>query len=297
MLLAITYLLLGEADLPHLDPSSPGFFNGIWWSKEHTGAAFVVPDRAPSGECPSDMIPVTGEMLDDGGLGSWNAGSVEFLQRTTCTNWIEKKFPERCASFDRDRWLSISAQFPRKNMSFCIDKYEWPNRKGSYPWVMVTWPEAHELCWSVGKRMCTEDEWTFACEGEEATPFPYGYTRNSAECNLDNPWKKYSSKALAARGSEKCSKELERLWQGKRSGSSPSCASSFGVEDMNGSVDEWTESTRGGKYPSILKGGYWSTVRARCRPSTRSHGPGHTFYQQGFRCCSDIYDGEAHPQD
>jgi len=283
----MAYLLFGEVVLSSLESPSPIFFNDLWWSKESINIVLEEKAHDP-GECPSDMQRVQGVMLDDGGLGSWNTNSVEFQQKTTCTQWIEKKFPERCASFDRQKWLQVSQRFPKKPMSFCMDTYEWPNIKGAYPWVMVTWLEAHELCWSVGKRMCTEDEWTFACEGEEATPFPYGYERKSSECNLDNPWRRYSSKALSARGSQKCSQELERLWQGKRSGSSPQCSSIFGVEDMNGSIDEWTVRTRGGQYPSILKGGYWGPVRTRCRPSTRNHGPGHTFYQQGFRCCADV---------
>jgi len=280
----LAILLLGKVEEPS---TFPGFINGIWWSIEPEPYVFVTGPQEES-ECPLDMKHVSGEMLDDGGLGSWNTNSIEYQQKQTCSKWIEKKYPERCAIFDRDKWLKVSQKFPRKRMSFCVDTYEWPNKKNAYPWVMVTWPEAHELCWSAGKRMCTEEEWTFACEGEEATPFPYGYERRSADCNLDNRWRQYSSSALSARGSEKCSKELERLWQGKRSGSAPQCASSFGVEDMNGSVDEWTKATMGGQYPSILKGGYWGPVRTRCRPSTRNHGPGHTFYQQGFRCCKDV---------
>lgn len=282
----MAYLLFAEADIQQ--PASAGFINGIWWSKEPIPIFNTPVVTSEFMTCPTDMQAVKGSMLDDGGLGSWQSASIEATQKTTCASWIEKKYPERCASFDREKWLQISATFPKKSMNFCIDKYEWPNRLGTYPWVMVTWTEAHELCWSIGKRMCTEDEWTFACEGEEATPYPYGYERNSKECNLDNRWRKYSSAALAARGSEKCSKELDRLWQGKRSGAMPTCASVFGVEDMNGSVDEWTVATRDGKYPSILKGGYWGPVRTRCRPSTRNHGPGHTFYQQGFRCCKDL---------
>ena len=268
--------------------TEPGYIEGKWWSMEPTDV--IIAEKKLDGDCPGDMVYVSGGMLDDGGLGSWHSNSIESLQKTTCVKWIEKKYPERCATFSNEKWLQLSKKFSRKDMSFCIDKYEWPNKQGAYPWVMVTWDESQKLCESVGKRLCTEDEWTFACEGEEATPFPYGYTRNSQECNLDNQWKRYSQKILSQRGSQECSKELKRLWQGRRSGSAPQCASSFGVEDMNGSVDEWTVGTKRSQYPydSVLKGGYWGPVRTRCRPATRNHGPGHVFYQQGFRCCSDL---------
>ena len=57
---------------------------------------------------------------------------------------------------------------------------------------------------------------------------------------------------------------------------------------MTGNVDEWTRTVREGERPSILKGGYWGPVRTRCRPTTRSHDENHMFYQQGFRCCSNV---------
>jgi acyl carrier protein len=59
------------------------------------------------------------------------------------------------------------------------------------------------------------------------------------------------------------------------------------VYDLTGNVDEWTDGkiSRGNR--SILKGGYWGQVRARCRPSTRVHGEDFACYQQGFRCCAD----------
>jgi formylglycine-generating enzyme required for sulfatase activity len=53
-------------------------------------------------------------------------------------------------------------------------------------------------------------------------------------------------------------------------------------------VDEWTYATTNEGSRSILKGGYWGEVRARCRPSTRVHGENFAFYQQGFRCCTEI---------
>ena len=42
---------------------------------------------------------------------------------------------------------------------FYIDRYEYPNRRGSLPRVSVTWTEAQSLCRALGKRLCTEAEW------------------------------------------------------------------------------------------------------------------------------------------
>ncbi len=240
------------------------------------------------GACGPGMIEVSGNMKTDPPRKSqYDGNSVEEIQKKACTKWINKEYPERCQSFDRDQWLKLSAPLPTKAMSYCMDRFEYPNIKGDYPLIMVSFPEAQNMCSEQGKRLCSEEEWTFACEGEEATPYPYGYERSPEACPIDSHWRPYDEKALRPREGQEAMYELDKLWQGTASGDRPSCKSSFGVYDMTGNVDEWTHSSREGERPSILKGGYWGPVRTRCRPSTRSHDETHVFYQQGFRCCSD----------
>jgi formylglycine-generating enzyme required for sulfatase activity len=171
---------------------------------------------------------------------------------------------------------------------FCIDRYEYPNRKGAYPIIAVTWNEAKAWCEKDGERLCSEDEWTFACEGGEAMPYPNGYTRDEQACVIDRPWKLFDAQRFAVRDGPLAEAEVDYLWQGEASGSHPACRSVFGAHDMIGNVDEWTASVQHGGYRSVLKGGYWGPVRARCRASTRAHNEDFYFYQQGFRCCSDV---------
>jgi hypothetical protein len=236
------------------------------------------------GACPAGMVEVWGNMKQ-GGAG-W-MDRVDMLQLSTCVDWIDRSFPERCARFDRARWLALSASLPVQPMRYCIDRFEYPNRRGAYPWIMVNWMEAKALCAQDGKRLCTEAEWTFACEGEEAMPYPYGYTRDAEACVIDHPWRLVDAALLSPRESDHALAELDRLWQGEASGARPRCRSPYGVYDMTGNVDEWTTSVVPGERPSILKGGYWGPVRNRCRPSTRVHGEDFMYYQQGFRCCAD----------
>ncbi len=231
------------------------------------------------GTCAPGMIEVAGRMkqhflLDD-------------LQMQACTKWIDRKWPERCAEYDRDKWLMLSKDLPTQPQHFCIDRFEYPNRKGEYPIILVSWYEARDACKAEGKRLCTEDEWTFACEGEEATPYPNGYVRDPDACLNDRPWKQFNDRALFPRAGENAKQELDRLWQGLPSGARELCKSSFGVYDLTGNVDEWTRSSIAGERPSVLKGGYWGPVRTRCRPATKAHDEQHVFYQQGFRCCAD----------
>jgi hypothetical protein len=235
------------------------------------------------------MIEVKGNMkVDPSATAAYDGKSVEEMQKSTCTKWISRDYPERCAEFGRDKWLTISKELPTKPMHYCMDRFEYPNRKGDYPVIMVNFYEASEMCAEQGKRLCDEHEWTFACEGEEAQPYPYGYVRDTEACVIDNRWRPYSETALQPRDGMNAMVELDKLWQGVASGSRPRCKSPFGVYDMTGNIDEWTRSVRSWERPSILKGGYWGPVRTRCRPSTRSHDENHTFYQQGFRCCADV---------
>ena len=252
-------------------------------SQEATDAA-----ENTRGACGAGMVEVKGALkLDPSSNAYYDHNSVEELQKTTCTKWINKDYPERCAEFDRTKWLSISKDLATKPMSFCMDRFEYPNQKGVYPWIMVNWYEAVDMCADEGKRICDEQEWTFACEGDEATPYPYGYTRDATACDIDQHWRPFHESAMRPRDGMTAMAEVDRLWQGVTSGSQPRCKSPFGVYDMTGNVDEWTRSTHEGERPSSLKGGYWGPVRTRCRPATRSHDENHIFYQEGFRCCTD----------
>jgi len=243
---------------------------------------------SPNGSknCPgNDMIEIKGNMRVGNDSKIFPYDNIETLQKLTCKKWSEKK--EYCVEFDQIKWEKIRNDLQKKEMHFCIDPYEWPNRDGSAPWIMVTWEESKSLCESKGKRLCSEDEWTFACEGEETFPYPNGYIRESEKCNIDKRWKAYDNSAMFPRGTQKSGKELNNLWQGYLSGSRKECISPFGVNDMLGNVEEITTTSRPNKYKSILKGGYWAGTKAQCRSSIRSHGELHTFYQQGFRCCSN----------
>ncbi|MGD0677102.1 MAG: SUMF1/EgtB/PvdO family nonheme iron enzyme [Polyangiaceae bacterium] len=243
------------------------------------------------GGCPAGMVDVEGHAKVD----APGAESIEAMQNQVCTTWLQREFPERCASFDAARWRVLSERLPTRPLHFCIDRFEYPNTKAAYPVIMVTWREASALCAAESKRLCTETEWTFACEGEDATPYPDGYERDAAACVIDRPWRTYLALPLGWRSSELAMREIDELWQGEPSGASPRCRSSFGVYDMTGNVDEWTISDQAEGFRSIMKGGYWGPVRARCRPSTRVHNEDFYFYQQGFRCCADASDGDAGP--
>lgn len=221
--------------------------------------------RKPS-YCPDSMLEVEGEYCPD----------VE----QKCLKWIdpEGSIPRRCQDFAPSVCRGATT-----HKHFCIDRYEWPNRAGAEPAIMMTWYEAQASCKSVGKRLCTDSEWTLACEGDERLPYPYGLSRDSSACNIDKPHPDVNEKAL---GNPRLrDAEVRRLWQGEASGSRPQCVSPYGVHDMTGNVDEWVVNESGFPFKSGLKGGYWGPVRTRCRPMTTAHNETFVFYQIGYRCC------------
>lgn len=223
--------------------------------------------------CPEGMILVEGDYCtrveqkcDASWYAKWNKKTVceKFEPHSTC---VGKRVKKR----------------------FCIDTYSWPNKKGERPEVMNNFYQAQVKCATVGKRMCTESEWTFACEGPEMKPFPYGYERDPNKCNGDRPWDHPDMKKVAQRDP----KELARLWQGERSGSQKDCVSDFGVHDLPGNNDEVVANEQPtsnwkGKYSSVHTGGPWyEGVRNQCRPKIYTHDEGFYYYFLGFRCCAE----------
>jgi hypothetical protein len=223
---------------------------------------------AQSGNCPNDMVEVEGDYCQ--------------VVEQICEDFISEK-RDRCARYkNRVRCLGKT-----KSLHFCVDKYEYPNEVGQKPTVAVSFDDAAELCAAEGKRLCTAEEWTQACEGPEHLPYTYGFERNSEACNHDKPY--IFPDDFAYQNPETRAAEVARVSQSEPSGSRPLCVSSYGVFDMTGNVDEWvlneSGSTTGPEFQSGLKGGYWGPVRNRCRPMTTDHNHWHHGYQIGFRCC------------
>lgn len=173
----------------------------------------------------------------------------------------------------------------REPKRYCIDTYSWPNEKGARPEVMNNFHQAQVKCAAVGKRLCTETEWSFACEGPKMLPFPYGFIRDPRKCNGDH---RYDNPSLA-KMVKRDPKELARLWKGVPSGSQPECISDFGVADLPANTDEVVMAeSPSAKYSSVHTGGPWySGVRNQCRPKVYTHGEETFGYFLSFRCCAE----------
>jgi formylglycine-generating enzyme len=242
------------------------------------GAQQTVPD-AGAGACPSGMVLIDGEYCTELEMKCLRSTYAPENKKTICHEFAE---PTVC----------VGAKVHKR---FCIDRFEYPNQKGERPRVMVKFSEAQRLCADQGKRICTETEWTTACEGPAYKPYPYGYRRDPKTCNGDRPYVTPDLRAAFSKDVAESHAELERLWQGVPSGSQPGCVSDYGVYDMPGNADELAASeTFGPKspYDNVTTGGPWlGGVRNQCRPKIYTHNEGFAYYYLSFRCCAEA-DGQ-----
>jgi formylglycine-generating enzyme len=244
-----------------------------------------VPSPHPPGRtegCRDGMLRITGEYCP-----AVVQHCVKFHQeyldkqgnRTVSERCLEYREPSRCVSKKK------------KQLDFCMDRYEYPNRLGELPRVLTSWREAKNLCRQQGKRLCTEDEYNFACEGPSMLPYTNGYFRDAEKCNIDREYRQpdHSMHLFTydrCLQNEPCRSELSRLDQRHAIGSRVTCVSWAGVVDLNGNVNEWVSLP--GQVPphrSGLKGGWWGPVRNRCRPTVKFHKEFDYGYEAGFRCC------------
>ncbi len=239
-----------------------------------------VPVRRP---CPDRMQEVEGRYCPDVMHRCIKGGKSHLGEET------DEPEPFYCDRYQTGYAKCFGKEEPKH---FCIDEYEYPNRQGAIPTVMVSWHEARQLCEVDGKRLCGDDEWTLACEGQDRRPYPYGWERDRTACNIDHLWMKPDDGLLGSKTASPTAiqAEVDRLSKRVPSGSMPRCMSAYGVMDMGGNVDEWAVNvTLNGKpYQSVFKGGHWiSGARNRCRPVTASHDETTIYYAEGFRCCAE----------
>jgi len=251
--------LVGAATLQlgTIAPAAPGEAN----AKVKTAPATKTADE---NACPAGMVLVDGEYCPD----------VEHK----CLEWMDPP-TSRYAQFRCKRYeKSAKCRAPRVHKRFCIDATERTEDGSSLPRHFMSWTSSKELCESEGGRLCRESEWIFACEGEEMRPYPYGWERDSAACNVDI---------------DKNIGKVGRLVDHRSpAGSHAKCASPFGVQDLAGNVEEWTQADGPGQgskmgWKEVLKGSWWIPSRHACRQFQVGHNDVYNGAETGTRCCKD----------
>jgi hypothetical protein len=147
---------------------------------------------------------------------------------------------------------------------FCIDRYEWPNRKGALPLSYVSLYQAKDSCFIAGKRLCSTEEWSLACSGPYSWSYPYGQEYERYACVTHDTTV-------------------------RPSGSKPECRAFFGAFDMSGNLLEWTGTpSRENRQFYNVMGGFWqSGPRSGCFDIRYSYFPQNRHNPVGFRCCKE----------
>lgn len=245
-----------------------------------SASALTLSQASTTSVCPEGMVLVDGDYCPD----------VE----QECLHWVDAtgaatEAPKPGMTGRCGEW-----RYPSKCLSlkvhkrFCIDRYEYPNVKGERPKSWMTWETMKAACEAQGKRLPTRSEWTFACEGPDMKPYPYGdgYHRDRTACNFDNPVPKGVDVFKSRAPGDEMTKRLDAMLV--PSGSMPRCVSPFGVFDMVGNIDESVVNETGKPYVSGLMSGHVFGVRNACRPMTEAHGPSFGWYETGGRCALSL---------
>ncbi len=196
--------------------------------------------------------------------------------------------------------------------AFCIDRFEaslvradgvpWspyfepgdePVRavslEAAVPQAYISGDQAAAACAGAGKRLCSDEEWLRACQGPQASTYPYGDVLAPGVCNdarevhpvieyygTDEDW-------IWSELGDACIDQLPASLE--RSGARPGCATAEGAMDMMGNLHEWTADAggtfRGGFYVDTVLNG------PGCLYATTAHTTSYADYSTGFRCCAD----------
>jgi formylglycine-generating enzyme required for sulfatase activity len=232
--------------------------------------------------CPVGMVLVDGEYCP--------------VVKSECKDWMDKPdaIVRRCREYGPS---SCAAATTHK--TFCMDVSEYTEQRyaalqassravGSVkqavdpasrlPITKVDYYQAEALCKAEGNELCDEQQFEMACEGSAYNNYPVGQTRDCTKCNCDR--------------TQDIGPDFDhRVDHRETIDEVAACRSGYGISGLVGNADEWYRRTKSyGPYISVLRGGHWLPIRARCTPdaATTGHGPLFSSLEVGFRCCHSL---------
>ena len=273
---AVAVLVLASCDrTPTSDVKpesvSPDEESGEFQVRPTSALAAIVASRAASPEvregaaCPDGMLLVEGNYCPK--------------VRHKCLGYMDPpgRYEEfRCAEYAQPATCLSRRRVP---MRFCIDEFEYTPEGETLPANHMSWTHAHRICSSMGKRVCQESEWNFACEGEEMRPYPYGWKRDASACNADH------TDIVDGAGKLKDLRAPNEAY--------PRCVSPFGVRNLAGNLEEFVTMDRSKPLRPAMKGAFWQPSRNFCRAAQTAHDRYYNGTETGFRCCSEPHETSA----
>lgn len=230
----------GEEEYPP-GPADSGPDLSLSTTEPVHSAALILPEPHPwsSSLCPADMVWVGGEYCPKVN------GAVE----------------SSCAGGER-------------TIAVCMDPFEYPSQAGVFPAVMIDYNAARAACAAEGKRLCSESEWTLACQRQRA----------ARDCNIGRTDLVVRTSELAK--PERVSREIAAN-EGRRPNAETACVNDFRVFDLLGNVQEWVKSEHSQPFVGALKGGRYNQGSIGCSRSIYVSDPWTRYPHTGVRCCAD----------
>jgi hypothetical protein len=242
--------------------SPPGPSEGATATPEASGPARENP--LSEALCPPDMV-----LIDTSSCPAVRHRCLERDASGACRKFAS---PGRCKGASRP-------------VAFCVDRFEYPNVPNALPAMLLTFEDAEAACRHERKRLCTDQEWTIACEGPEHAPYPQGFAPGPEACNVGPALRKVPvEKIWDARHLAAVVDEFDRR---APAGAYRQCTSGFGIGDLAGNVSEWVKTSSGHGSERALKGGDFTTGAVDCRAVTAIRAAHYAAFAVGARCCAD----------
>ena len=185
-----------------------------------------------------------------------NANFTRFSDETGHVSTAE----ERGYSWDITKCRGCNWRHPRPDLN--------ARDRLNHPVVHVSWADTQAYCDWAGSRLPSEDEWEYSARGDARRTYPWG-----------DEWDHTRARDLDSKGVG-----LEPV------GSHPEGATPEGIQDLAGSVWEWTSTASPSGDRQIFKGGSWVERNpAYLRSAAFSEEAAeYSSISLGFRCAKDL---------
>lgn len=260
-----------------------------------TIVALATSSRA-SGNCPADMVRVADFCID-----RYEAAAVDKRTQERLSPFYPPEY--QWLTKIHEAWEDLRHRVgPPSARAMPLPEVSDLQRSGNYTPQAVSQPglvpqgylsyySAKRLCEAASKRLCTDEEWTLACRGQEATRFPYGAKYEASKCNVGS--QQHPAAVLHGLSSSgHLDPRLNLLMLAgdapvlRETGSTPTCKSRWGndaVFDMVGNLDEWVENPDG-----VFRGAFYARrSTSGCDAEVKNHSSTYFDYSTGTRCCRD----------